>query len=134
MNSNAYRTGLGVWVILLMCGSGTSSPSAPAAGQVVGWGGFSVSRLSPGRSVTNIDAGGLSLALVDDGTVLAWGPNDTGQTSLPDGLTNVIAVSAGAYHGLALRRDGTVAAWGNPTRGLASVPPGLNSVIAISAG
>jgi alpha-tubulin suppressor-like RCC1 family protein len=58
-----------------------------------------------------------------DGTVSAWGENESGQlgdgTRLRKvspvqvvGLTNVIAVSAGASHSLALRGDGTVWAWG----------------------
>jgi hypothetical protein len=42
------------------------------------------------------------LALKSDGTVVAWGNNGSGQASVPPGLADVIAVSAGAYHSLAL--------------------------------
>ena len=37
-----------------------------------------------------------SMALKADGTVLAWGANDYKQTNVPAGLSNVVAISAGA--------------------------------------
>ena len=54
-----------------------------------------------------------SLALLSNGTVVAWGLNDHGQCDPPPGLTNVVAIAAGANHGLALKADGTLVAWGN---------------------
>lgn len=74
------------------------------------------------------------LAIKSDGTVAAWGADDFGQTTVPAGLSDVVAVSAGYYHSLALKADGTVAAWGWNAYGQANVPVGLNNVIAISAG
>src|SRR5690606_37773733 len=70
-----------------------------------------------------------SLALKSDGTVWAWGWNDSGrlgdgtttdrstpvQVKGPGGngyLTDVIAVAAGHNHSLAIKSDGTVWAWG----------------------
>jgi alpha-tubulin suppressor-like RCC1 family protein len=70
-----------------------------------------------------------SLALLSDGTVRAWGNNESGklgdntinsssspvQVAGPGGvgvLDNVVAVSAGSAHSLALLSDGTVRAWG----------------------
>jgi len=65
-----------------------------------------------------------SLAMLQDGTVLAWGNNNFGQLGrgtiggrspqpLPvTGLTDVIAISADGYGNLALKSDGTVWAWG----------------------
>jgi hypothetical protein len=56
--------------------------------------------------------GGHSLALRPDGTVVAWGWNDDGQTNMPAGLKDVVQVAAGEKHSLALRADGTLVAWG----------------------
>ncbi|HXD00539.1 MAG TPA: hypothetical protein VN048_14445, partial [Verrucomicrobiae bacterium] len=74
---------------------------------------------------------------------IAWGGNQYGQTNVPAGLNNVIAISAGGYHTLALKMDGTVVAWGagltndpddNVDYGQSIVPLGLSNVVAISAG
>ena len=75
-----------------------------------------------------------SVVLKSDGTVAAWGTNDAGQTSVPAGLSDVIAVSAGGYHTLTLKSNGTVAAWGSNSSGQTNIPVGLNNVVAISAG
>ena len=74
------------------------------------------------------------LAVKPDGTVAAWGYNEYGETTVPAGLTGVVAVSAGFYHSLALKSDGTVVAWGLNGNGQTTIPPGLTGVIAISAG
>ena len=64
--------------------------------------------------VTAIAAGGHhTVALQSNGTVVAWGGNDQGQTTVPVGLSGVTAIAAGGLLSLALKSDGTVAAWGN---------------------
>jgi alpha-tubulin suppressor-like RCC1 family protein len=80
------------------------------------------------RGVTQVAAGWDFTLAVQNGTVFAWGNNDTGQlgdgtldqrlipTAIPT-LTNVTRVSAGYAHSLALRTDGTVWAWGANTSG-----------------
>jgi hypothetical protein len=78
------------------------------------------------------------VALKSDGTVVAWG-DDTwggtwGQTNVPSGLSNVVAVAAGWYHCMVLKADGTVVAWGDVSEGQANVPEGLTNVVAIGAG
>jgi alpha-tubulin suppressor-like RCC1 family protein len=89
---------------------------------------------------TAIAAGGddFSLALLKDGTVMAWGQNDGGQlgdgtstgpsncSSIPSepdgcsttpvavsGLSGVMAIAAGTSQSLALLSDGTVMTWGD---------------------
>ena len=74
------------------------------------------------------------LALRDNGTVAAWGWNNSQQTNVPPGLSNVVAVSGGGYFSAALKRDGTVAAWGLGTSGQTNVPANLTNAVAIFAG
>ena len=67
-------------------------------------------------------------------SVVAWGDNSYGQTNVPAGLSNVVAVAGGGGHSAALRNDGTVAAWGNNSSGQTNVPPDLSNVVALAAG
>lgn len=77
-------------------------------------------------SVTAVasDRGGHVLAVLNDGSVAAWGQNDRGQ--LGDGsradsdaavvvrdVETAVAVAAGGAHSLALLRDGSVVGWGD---------------------
>jgi alpha-tubulin suppressor-like RCC1 family protein len=75
-----------------------------------------------------------NLALKADGTVVAWGDDFAGQVDVPEGLSNVVAVTAGQFHSVALRSDGQVVAWGDNGYGQTNVPAGLSGVKAISAG
>ncbi|MEU0092067.1 hypothetical protein [Kribbella sp. NPDC006257] len=115
-----------------------------ADGTVRGWGYNSFGQLGNGATtsaqrtpvavspLTDVIAiaGGrdMSYALRSDGTVWAWGLNDTGQ--LGDGtttmrtrpvrvgsLTDITAITGGRDHGLAVRSDGTVWGWGDNTQG-----------------
>ena len=119
-------------------------------GTVFAWGanygsfGWNVTNVPAGLSnVAAIAAGGYhTLALKTDGTVVAWGAGnvtnpaysflgiDQGQSIVPDGLSNVVAIAAGGYHSTALKKDGTVVMWGD--MGL----PGyqLNQIIGIGGG
>ncbi len=96
-----------------------------------------VGGLSPVRAAgagASSRAAGSASARHGLGTVAAWGDNRFGQTSVPAGLTNVVAVAGGFYHSLALKSDGTVVAWGDNGDGEASVPAGLTGVVAIAGG
>ncbi|NQX59647.1 S-layer homology domain-containing protein [Paenibacillus qinlingensis] len=75
-----------------------------------------------------------SLALKADGTVVAWGNNTKGQTTVPVGMSGVMSIAAGWQYSLALKSDGTVVGWGDNTEGQRTVPGGLSGVIAIAAG
>jgi alpha-tubulin suppressor-like RCC1 family protein len=68
--------------------------------------------------------------------VAAWGWNGQGQTNVPAGLTNVVAVASGASHTLALKRDGTLGAWGMYEYGQNPVTPpaGLSNIVGVAAG
>jgi hypothetical protein len=85
--------------------------------------------------VKAIAAGGLhSMAIKEDGSVVAWGDNDWGQTNVPADLGSVTAISAGGSHSMAIKEDGTVVAWGNNAEGQTNVPASLHHVMAISGG
>ena len=87
------------------------------------------------RNEPFVSAGRLHCVVVkSDGTVSAFGTNNEGQTNVPAGLNNVVAVAAGGYHTLALKSDGTVVAWGSNSQFQSSIPAGLSGVVAISAG
>jgi len=102
-----------------------------------------------------------SLALTQDGRVIAWGKNSAGQ--LGDGtdlsrsfvkiteaaseveLSNVIDIAAGKEHSLAVKSDGTVFAWGSNNAGQIGagekleyltpvIVPGVFDTVAIAAG
>jgi len=68
------------------------------------------------------------------GAVTAWGSNSNGQTVVPPGVTNAVAVAAGDSHSLAILADGTVAAWGGNSAALTNVPAGLSNVVQVAGG
>ncbi len=143
-----------------------------ANGTVLAWGNGNQGQIGNGRTdlfnyapiavpgvsnAVSVAAGrGFSVAVTQDGSVLAWGSNSYGQLGqaiAPDrtvpsrisSLSDVIAISAGQGYSLALRRDGTVWMWGNLTSigDPYSYPlttatpiqvPGLTGIVAISAG
>ncbi len=100
----------------------------------------------PGHDVRAISVGWFhSLILLRDGTVRVLGnhpreglPGDYlleawGLGAVPQGLSNVVAISAGTYGNMALRADGTVLAWGDTTQPVNHVPEGLRDVVSIDA-
>ena len=110
---------------------------AASGGAVFNWGSDSLGQAPPappagtGTNVVAV-AGGVnhSLALKNNGTVLAWGWNSNSQTNVPADLTNAVAIAGGSLFSMALRANGTVTTWGY----VQSPPPGLTNVAAISAG
>jgi len=68
------------------------------------------------------------------GTVVAWGQNLAGQTTVPTNLAGVIAISAAGDHNLALNQDGTIVAWGGNEYGVTNVLGDLSNVVAVAAG
>jgi hypothetical protein len=49
--------------------------------------------------------------------VAAWGNNSFNQSTVPDGLTGVVAIASGWRHSLALKADGTIVGWGDNSDG-----------------
>jgi alpha-tubulin suppressor-like RCC1 family protein len=76
-----------------------SQPEIVESGIVVGWG-------AGGPLPTDVQAISTdflhSLALKKDGTVVGWGNNENGQTSVPANLSNVTAIAASRFSSLAL--------------------------------
>jgi alpha-tubulin suppressor-like RCC1 family protein len=84
-------------------------------------------------------AGRHNLALFDDETVVSWGDRSY-WTTVPEGLTNVVAITTGGYSSgplsLALKRDGTLVPWGLFDFGinLPAIPVWLTNVIEVASG
>lgn len=107
---------------------------APPIKPVIAWGANGQGQTTvpaPLANVAAIAAGeSHSLALLKNGTVIAWG----GSSTVPGGLTNVTAIACGYDHNLALKADGTVVAWGRNQVLQINVPPTLTNVTAIACG
>ena len=120
--------------LVAVAASRSHSLALRADGTVFGWGSVTVPEgLTNAMAISaNGDSDGRqSLALNRDGTVVAWGNVDT----VPNGLSNVVAIAAGGFHELALKNDGGIVAWGDGTYGQTDIPPDVtNNVIAIAAG
>jgi alpha-tubulin suppressor-like RCC1 family protein len=84
-----------------------------------------------GNGLGSVLSSGAALAVSQ---AAGWGYNIYGQASGPAGLTNAVAIAAGAQHNLAILGDGTVMAWGLNSSGQTTVPAGLKGVIGIAAG
>lgn len=157
----------------LVCGDAQQQPGARTS--VVGWGRDSSGGLGAGYTgsahgpvATLLSAGarqvvaaGSSYALMEDGTVYAWGDNTFGElgngshqnSSVPvkvNGVSGAVALAAGALHAMALLSNGTVMTWGGNSYGQLGngtggggrevgeanpvLVPGLSGVVAIAAG
>ena len=113
-------------------GSATSSVAMLTPGRVAAWGNNTSGQALPPPGLSNVVAiaagSSFSLALKDDGTVVAWGA--TPGTNIPPNLTNVVAISAGSAFGFAVRSDGTVVGWGSGVQ--TNVPTTISNVVSAS--
>src|SRR5260370_13264485 len=118
-----------------LCARSEAQTNRLTPGTVISWGGQVIPYVQPGTRYKAIAAGVYhSLALNSGGTVLAWGDNSYGKSTVPANLTGVTAIAAGGFHSLALKSDGTVVAWGANVSGESKVPAELHGVIANAAG
>jgi hypothetical protein len=75
-----------------------------------------------------------SLGLRSNGTVTAWGRNNTGQLDVPSPNSNFIAIAGGGQHSAGLKSDGTIVAWGLNTGGQTNVPAPNIGFVSVAAG
>ncbi len=86
------------------------------------------------NGVIAIGAGGSSVALRRDGSVVAWGLNNYGGGDVPGSAQGgVVAVSSGDLHTLALKHDGGVVAWGAGTNNTGRYPNYGQAIVPLSA-
>jgi len=111
-----------------------------AEGSIIGWGSQVVGG-DLSRGFVKVAAGGAhSLGLKQDGSIVAWGANSSGQCNVPSPNSGFIAISAGWAHSLGLRQDGSIVAWGSNYdlngnySGQCNLPSPNTGFIAISAG
>jgi alpha-tubulin suppressor-like RCC1 family protein len=86
-----------------------------------------------GQVLTNVVAisAGLvhTVALKDDGSVVGWGADDSGQTTVPvPARSGVLGIAAGDYHTVAVKNDGSVVAWGANSVGQVTGTPTTPSI------
>ena len=137
VHSRHAATGCGrllkILLVRIALASCALEPSSRAATSVVAWGASVPPALRASGSPVSLGYKH-GLPLRADGTVLAWGDNTNGETTVPSGLGGVMSISASGRHNLALKSDGTVVAWGTNHHGLSNIPAGLSDVVAVSAG
>jgi Regulator of chromosome condensation (RCC1) repeat/Immunoglobulin domain/Immunoglobulin I-set domain len=66
--------------------------------------------------------------------VAAWGDNSGGQTNVPAGLNDIIAVAGGDYHSVALHHDGTLLGWGYNGDNQTGVPTNALRFVSLASG
>ena len=125
--------------LVICAGALLVTANANGQGQVVGWGDSSKGQaLSSTRSILGFKdaAAGTyhTVAIRADGSVMAWGLNSSGQTTVPATLGRIVQVAAGNAHTMALSTDGKVTAWGANLSGQRTVPTNLGTVMQIAAG
>jgi hypothetical protein len=111
----------------------TAAPIAP----VLAWGNNSNGQTTMPAlaNVAAVSAGqSHSLILLDAGTVVALGDNDSSQVIVPAGLTGVTEIAAGTAHNLVRKSDGTLVAWGDNSYGQTTIPDGITTATRVAAG
>lgn len=108
-----------------------AKPARGAGGRVVAWGRNAEGQCTVPASATNIVGIAATaiqtLALREDGTLLAWG------SSPPAGAGNLVRIAGDNFHAAGVRSDGTVGVWSSfPS--VAAVPPEATNVVDVAVG
>jgi alpha-tubulin suppressor-like RCC1 family protein len=74
------------------------------------------------------------LALAQDGSVVAWGRDWSGECQVPASVSSVLEVAAGEYHSVARMASGVVRCWGSDAAGQCSPPQPITDAFRIAAG
>lgn len=138
---SAFATNGGAYSVVAVNSLGTNESSAallrvlpnPGAGLIRAWGFI---KGNPDTLLVEAVAAGSrhALALLPDGTLTSWGANDYLQSTVPAGLSNIVAIAAGQEFSLALRNDGSVVGWGRNDSGQTVPPATLTDGVAIAGG
>src|ERR1700761_3784849 len=101
----------------------------PRSGLDLGWqcGGVGRQLYRPDQCTGGLDQWGGR-----GGGGVAWGLDTDGQTDVPAGLINVVAIAAGDNFNWALRNDGSVVGWGENQDGQINTSVLGNNVLAIA--
>jgi hypothetical protein len=73
-------------------------------------------------------------AIKADDSLLCWGWNHVGQSSVPSGLGSIKSIAVGEFHTCVIKADDSLQCWGSDSSGQSSVPSGLGSVKSVSTG
>lgn len=126
-------------------GTAASTPASLMIVPLVGWGVNYYGEQTFPLTLTNVMAiatgdanlSYLNLMLKADSSVMGWGEvigTSNYTITVPAGLSNAVAISAGYTHGLVLENDGTVTGFGDNSSGEANPPGGLIGVATVAAG
>ena len=72
-----------------------------------------------------------NVVLKNDGSVVCWGANESGQCNVPEPNANYVAVAASGSNSFALTKDGRILRWG--ASGQFDVPGGNSNFVAMDA-
>jgi len=102
-------------------------------GTLVSCGDMCTPKIPPGTRFKYISAGYTSYGISTRGVAYAWGIGDVGEATIPNNLTNAVALTGGDFFTLALKNDGSLSAWGEDSQASIDIPPDATNVTAIAS-